>query len=218
MSNAYPHSNPPRRKLSSTLGYDPAWLEAVSIDPIQAKGALLDQMLKRKDAEDTTQFVRQQMDRMRRKQERTELAYNQAMGQFTKAELAHKQTTEKLEALEQREVDYNRKVWHLQRDQKKEEWGKELDAHRLNRREGELKAREREVRKREGELQTAKMGGCAVSAISKLAKNKTIGRRLAAAVHPDKFPDELSEAASDLFKFVQTLRETEASSEAECDV
>jgi hypothetical protein len=46
-----------------------------------------------------------------------------------------------------------------------------------------------------------------MTVIKKLASNRTIGKRLAAAVHPDKVPSELSEPAADVFRFLQAIRE-----------
>ena len=53
-------------------------------------------------------------------------------------------------------------------------------------------------------------GGRVVSAIEKLAKNPSVGKRLAAAVHPDKAPAECSELATELFKFVQGARDSDS--------
>ena len=44
------------------------------------------------------------------------------------------------------------------------------------------------------------------SAIRKLSKNPLAGKRLAAAVHPDKLPRELEQIATELFKCIQRLR------------
>ena len=54
-------------------------------------------------------------------------------------------------------------------------------------------------------------GGRVASAIEKLAKNPSVGKRLAAAVHPDKTPAECSELATELFKFVQGARDSNCS-------
>ena len=45
------------------------------------------------------------------------------------------------------------------------------------------------------------------TAFRKLTLHPTIAKRLAAACHPDKLPSELSEAGSEFFRFVQSIRE-----------
>ena len=45
------------------------------------------------------------------------------------------------------------------------------------------------------------------STIRKMAKSATVGKRLAAACHPDKVPTEMSDACTELFRFVQGMRD-----------
>ena len=68
----------------------------------------------------------------------------------------------------------------------------------------------RRLCKLEGELRAAKRGSGVntMRAIKKLTLNHSVGKRLAAVVHPDKVPTELSESASELFQFLQTIRES----------
>jgi len=49
-------------------------------------------------------------------------------------------------------------------------------------------------------------GGEVLSAIRKLAKSPAVGKRLAAACHPDKAPPELNLVAAELFRLVQDMR------------
>ena len=44
-------------------------------------------------------------------------------------------------------------------------------------------------------------------AIIKLARNSTIVKKLVLVVHPDKAPKEVSDSASELFRFLQSIRE-----------
>jgi len=70
------------------------------------------------------------------------------------------------------------------------------------------------VRKLEDAVMHARLqrgGGRLASAIEKLARCPAAGRRLAAAVHPDKAPADCSEIAAELFKFVQGARESASS-------
>ena len=49
-------------------------------------------------------------------------------------------------------------------------------------------------------------GGGMLSAIRKMAKSPAVGKRLAAACHPDKAPPELNLVAAELFRLVQDMR------------
>ena len=49
------------------------------------------------------------------------------------------------------------------------------------------------------------------SALQKLTHNPAIAKRIAAACHPDKCPKELSDVATQLFRWVQSIREQDAS-------
>ena len=49
------------------------------------------------------------------------------------------------------------------------------------------------------------------SAFQKLTRNPAVAKRIAAACHPDKCPKELSDVATQLFRWVQSVREQDAS-------
>ena len=49
-------------------------------------------------------------------------------------------------------------------------------------------------------------GGEMMSAIRKMVKSPAVGKRLAAACHPDKAPPELNLVAAELFRLVQDMR------------
>eukprot|EP00966_Prymnesium_polylepis_P271853 6280874-Prymnesium_polylepis.1 len=44
-------------------------------------------------------------------------------------------------------------------------------------------------------------------AIAKLARNPVVVKKLVLVVHPDKCPKEVSESATELFRFLQTMKE-----------
>jgi chromosome segregation ATPase len=48
------------------------------------------------------------------------------------------------------------------------------------------------------------------SAFQKLTRNPAVAKRIAAACHPDKCPKELSDVATELFRWVQSIREQDA--------
>ena len=52
---------------------------------------------------------------------------------------------------------------------------------------------------------------CIHSALQKLTHSPAVAKRIAAACHPDKCPPELSDVATQLFRFVQSIWEQDAS-------
>eukprot|EP00966_Prymnesium_polylepis_P300529 6945081-Prymnesium_polylepis.2 len=44
-------------------------------------------------------------------------------------------------------------------------------------------------------------------AIAKLARNPVVVKKLVLVCHPDKCPKEVSDSATELFRFLQTMRE-----------
>ena len=181
--------------------FPPGWLEWTSSDPKLARDQILHLSLKMRKIEDENSKVRTQRDELERDAERFNrrlsaiaLARDEEQAQVRSSECAHKQTQEKLEALERLRSRLEERVQEAEheRDEAKS------DAGNLQRR----------VRSLEVELRTAKRVNSKAGAIKKLALNHTIGRRLAAAVHPDKVPIELADTASELFCFLQTIRES----------
>ena len=181
--------------------FPPGWLEWTSSDPKLARDQILHLSLKMRKIEDENSKVRTQRDELERDAERFNrrlsaiaLARDEEQAQVRSSECAHKQTQEKLEALEGLRSRLEERVQEAEheRDEAKSDTGN----------------LQRRVRSLEVELRTAKRVNSKAGAIKKLALNHTIGRRLAAAVHPDKVPTELADTASDLFCFLQTIRES----------
>jgi len=181
--------------------FPPGWLEWTSSDPKLARDQILHLSLKMRKIEDENSKVRTQRDELERDAERFNrrlsaiaLARDEERAQVRSSECAHKQTQEKLEALEGLRSRLEERVQEAEheRDEAKSDTGN----------------LQRRVRSLEVELRTAKRVNSKAGAIKKLALNHTIGRRLAAAVHPDKVPIELADTASDLFCFLQTIRES----------
>ena len=184
--------------------FPPGWLEWTSSDPKLARDQILHLSLKMRKIEDENSKVRTQRDELERDAERFNrrlsaiaLARDEEQTQVRSSECAHKQTQEKLEALEGLRSRLEERVQEAEheRDEAKSDTGN----------------LQRRVRSLEVELRTAKRvnsKASVASTIKKLALNNTVGRRLAAAVHPDKVPTELADTVSDLFCFLQTIRES----------
>ena len=75
----------------------------------------------------------------------------------------------------------------------------------------ELKLRVRKLEQVVINVRAQRAGGRLASAIEKLAKSPAVGRRLAAACHPDKVPAECNDLAVELFRFVQGVRDSNSS-------
>lgn len=184
--------------------FPPGWLEWTSSDPKLARDEILHLALKMRKVEDENSKVRTQRDELERNAQRFNrrlsaiaLARDEEQAQVRSSEYAHKQTQEKLEALE---------TLRSRLEERVQEAEHERDEAKSN--AGNL---QRRVRSLEVELRTAKRvnsKASVTSAIKKLALNHTVGRRLTAAVHPDKVPTELADTASYLFCFLQTIRES----------
>ena len=189
------------KEAKTPVLFPPGWLEWTSSDPKLARDEILHLSLKKRKIEDENSKVRTQRDELERDAERFNrrlsaiaLARDEEQTQVRSSECAHKQTQEKLEALEGLRSRLEERVQEAEheRDEAKSDTGN----------------LQRRVRSLEVELRTAKRVNSKAGAIKKLALNHTIGRRLAAAVHPDKVPIELADTASELFCFLQTIRES----------
>ena len=69
---------------------------------------------------------------------------------------------------------------------------------------------QKQVLKLERALREARRDGAngkLTSAIRKITTYSAVGKRLAAALHPDKVPPELSDVATEVFQFIQGLRD-----------
>ena len=69
---------------------------------------------------------------------------------------------------------------------------------------------QKQVLKLERALREARRDGAngkLTSAIRKITTSSAVGKRLAAALHPDKVPPELSDVATEVFQFIQGLRD-----------
>ena len=187
--------------------FPPGWLEKTSKEPQLARNEILTLMLtlNRVQAENST--VRAQRDELERNAMRFNrrlaemaLASDKECARARRSEGAQSDTRGALEALEkfQSRLETRTKEAQLERDK------------------SSLKAKhlKRQLCKVEKELRAAKRGASnisAMSAIKKLALDNAVGKRLVAAAHPDKVPFELNGSACELFRFLQTIRESELS-------
>ena len=108
---------------------------------------------------------------------RSEHAQQEAESRFKELEVLRKVLEKKVNALEVERDDERVRADHLQRQ--------------LSKLQGEARQGQKSMR----------------AALQKLTRSPVVAKRIAAAFHPDKCPPELSEVASELFRFVQSNRE-----------
>ena len=182
--------------LKTSVLFPPGWLERTSRDPKLAQEEIFDLTLKMRDIQAENSRVRKQRDRLECRLTATALARDQESARARNNECAHEDTQNKLEGLEKLRSHLETKVRSV-----------ELERDTSNLKSDHMKRR---LCKLEGELRAAKRGSGVntMRAIKKLTLNHSVGKRLAAVVHPDKVPTELSESASELFQFFQNIRES----------
>ena len=187
--------------------FPPGWLENTSNDPklaaheIERSGLELERVL----TENVR--VRRERDQLRREKERSDEAVQRANAELESerravrssqaARVEAERLLEKYRQLSDKEAKKARDVECV-----------------LNKEKDHTATLERRVRKLEQAVFKARAqrnAGSLVSAIAKLAASPAVGRRLAAACHPDKVPAEYSDLADQLFKFVQNVRDSSSS-------
>ena len=183
--------------LKTSVLFPPGWLERTSRDPKLAQEEILHLTLKMRDIQAENSRVRKQRDRLECRLTATALSRDQESARARNSECAHEDTQNKLEGLEKLRSHLETKVRSVELERDTSNLKSDHMKRRLCKVEGELRAAKRES-----------SGVNTMKAIKKLTLNHSVGKRLAAVVHPDKVPTELSESASELFQFLQTIRES----------
>lgn len=183
--------------------FPPGWLEKTSWDPELARRELLylTRELNRVQTENST--VRKQRDELEHDKaklyhrlEAMKVARDQEYARCRSVECDHQNTKNTLQALEKFRLHLENKVQEAQ-----------LALDKSNREAQSLRSRVRKLETKSRVTKRSGNGADAVSAMKRLAHNHAVGKRLAAATHPDKVPAELNDSASELFRFVQEIRE-----------
>ena len=176
--------------------FPPWWLEKTSTDPELARKELIyyARELNRVQTENST--VRKHRDELEHDKVKLYHRLDQENARCRRIECDHENTQNMLQSLKKLRLHLENKVQEAQLA---------LDKSSL-----EAQTLRHQVRKLETKLRAAKRGVSSVNAMSamkKLALDRGVGKRLAAATHPDKVPVELNDPASELFRFVQEIRE-----------
>lgn len=169
--------------------FPPGWLDKTSKDPALASEEILYLTHKLKKTEAENSQVRKQRDEL-----------EQRVEQFTHKLMANSVARDKTQEQIARMEHISAMLEQRARDAEQERDKASASAAKLRQR----------VRLLKEKLRTNKRGadGGALSVIRKLALDRAVGKRLAACVHPDKVPAELTGAALEVFRFVQKIRES----------
>ena len=184
--------------------FPPAWwLEKTSTDPQLARDELIYHARELRRVQTENSKVRKQRDGLERNAERLynrleaialERDQEYAQGRSTKRD--HKDAQDTLQALEKLQLRLEQRLQEAQLARDKANLKAQALRHQVRKLETKLRATKRGVN-----------GADAVSAMKKLALHHAVGKRLAAATHPDRVPIELNDSASELFRFLQKIRE-----------
>ena len=172
--------------------FPPGWLERTSSDPKLAAQEIEEKAVELERVMGENSRVRRERDKLRRETERYDAEFRSMQAELERERRAARSSNAA-------RVETERLLGQCRRLS-------DADAQKARDLEHRVRKLERAVVK----AQARRAGGRLVSAIEKLAKGP-VGKRLAAAVHPDKAPAECSELATELFKFVQGARESPCS-------
>ena len=184
--------------------FSPGWLEETSADPERASKEIQRIAVERERLQSENTNVRQERDQLRREAERCDMAFR-----GIQIELENERRVAR--ASKAARVDAERQL--SEHTQLLEKTTRSAER-RLNKEKDRTACLERRVHTLEQFVFKARAqrdAGRIASAIQKLAASPAVGRRLAAACHPDKVPAEYSDLADQLFKFVQNVRDSSSS-------
>ena len=173
--------------------FPPGWLEDTSNDPVLAAREIERSSLELERVIGENIRVRQERDQLRWKAEQSDTEFRSMQAELER----------------QRRAARSSKAARVETERLLDQYRRLSDTDAQKARELERRVRKLECAVMKAQAQRA--GGRLVSVIAKLAKSPAVGKRLAAAVHPDKAPAECSELATELFKFVQGARESPCS-------
>ena len=189
--------------------FPPGWLEETSSDPTRAAREIESLCIELVRVQGENSSVRGREDELRREVDRYNTAFRRLHAELESERRATRSSKAARVDAERRLEEYS----HLSYMEAK----KARDAESaLSKEKDRTSSLERRVARLEGAIGKLKAQREAsdsglVSAIKKLAKSPAVGKRLAAACHPDKVPVECNKLAVELFKFVQGVRDANPS-------
>ena len=192
--------------------FEPGWLERISADPALASSEIRRRALEGEQLHEKNRIeflkLRTQRDELRKDVERHAIAY-----QGLQLKVANERRAARSSKAARVEAE---RLLDEYRERSNEEAKKAADMKcALSKEKDRVASLERRVRTLEQTVfvkaRAQRDGTRLVSAIEKLAKSPAVGKRLAAACHPDKVPAECNDLAVELFRFVQGVRDSNSS-------
>ena len=195
-----------RTKRASSALFPPGWLEETSNNPILAQKEIRHLTLEHNRIQQENTAVREERDRTAANARHIAEQCEQRLSNLQKVYEEECVRARKARSALELADDMNARVRRLAdvESKKAREAEDERDKERVR-----VRRLERLVEKLRKDARDARgdgRGGEMLSAIRKMAKSPAMGKRLAAAFHPDKAPPELNLVAAELFRLVQDMR------------
>ena len=198
-----------RTKRASSALFPPGWLEETSNNPILAQKEIRHLTLEHNRIQQENTAVREERDRTAANARHIAEQCEQRLSNLQKVYEEECVRARKARSALELADDMNARVRRLAdveskkaREAEDERDKERVRVRRLERLVEKLRKDARDARDARGDGN----GGEILSAIRKMAKNPAVGKRLAAACHPDKAPPELNLVAAELFRLVQDMR------------
>ena len=196
-----------RTKRASYALFPPGWLEETSNDPILAQKEIRSLTLEQNRIQQENTTVREERDRTAANARHIAEQYEQRLSNLQKVYEAECVRARKARSALELAEDMQTRIRHLaDLESKRADLAEDarekgvVKASHLNHRVKKLEAALREAR---GDHLDVRV----ISNIRKIAKSAKVGKRLAAACHPDKVPVELSDVCTEFFRFIQSMRD-----------
>ena len=195
-----------RTKRASSALFPPGWLEETSKNPILVQKEIRHLTLEHNRIQQENTAVREERDRTAANARHIAEQCEQRLSNLQKVYEEECVRARKARSALELADDMNARVRRLAdvESKKAREAENERDKERVR-----VRRLERLVEKLRKDARDARgdgRGGEMLSAIRKMAKSPAVGKRLAAAFHPDKAPPELNLVAAELFRLVQDMR------------
>jgi hypothetical protein len=195
-----------RTKRASSALFPPGWLEETSNNPILAQKEIRHLTLEHNRIQQENTAVREERDRTAANARHIAEQCEQRLSNLQKVYEEECVRARKARSALELADDMNARVRRLAdvESKKAREAEDERDKERVR-----VRHLERLVKKLQKDARDARGDGRGdemLSAIRKMAKSPAMGKRLAAACHPDKAPPELNLVAAELFRLLQDMR------------
>ena len=185
--------------------FPPGWLEEVSSNPRSAAREIESLCLELARVQGENSSVRRQKDELGREVDRYDTAFRRLHTEQESERRATRSSKAARVDAERRLEEYSHLSYTEAKKARDAESALSKEKDRASSLERRVARLERAIGKLKAQREAPDSG--LASAIKKLAKSPAVGKRLAAACHPDRVPTEMSDACTELFRFVQGMRD-----------